>query len=102
MLSPDGTFPSGGDDAHRNNCSPRNAGHRGLPLRGDYELTDNRSRRLGYYLPKPEGTMDGKVMGKALDDECMAEFDVISKPVLDLVPILWASKPQIYRIVRSE
>jgi hypothetical protein len=53
-------------------------------------LTDNRSRRLGWYLPKPEGTMDGKVMGKALDGECMAEFDVITKPVLDLIPILWA------------
>jgi hypothetical protein len=53
-------------------------------------MTDNRSRRLGWYLPRPRGIMDGKVMGKVLDSECTAEFDAITKAVLDLAPILWA------------
>jgi hypothetical protein len=51
---------------------------------------DGRSRRPGYYLMKPDGSMDAKVMGKALDVECIAEFEVVTKVVLDLIPVLRA------------
>ena len=34
--------------------------------------------------------MDCKVLGKPLDSECVAEFEVITKAVLDLAPLLWA------------
>jgi hypothetical protein len=53
-------------------------------------VTHDRSRRLGYYILKPDGTIDAKVFGKALSNECIAEFEAVIQVVLDLAPILRA------------
>jgi len=55
------------------------------------DMTENKeTRRFGYYIPKPDGTMDISVHSVVADTETLKELNEIVRVVFDLQPIVFA------------
>src|SRR5262245_41686535 len=50
------------------------------------------NHRLGYYVVRPNGTTDSKIINPPLSREARAEFETLTKISTELQPILYAAE----------